>query len=99
MKRSVDPESRSVLYNLVDIRFYLWILDQVRDGKGLSTLNPAPFLEGGLFSVSPKISTLKLGISGNRKKAKNIILDKIIQSISIPGSTLNIPFRSNCTGK
>jgi len=83
----------------VDIRSYLWILNQVRDGKGLSALNPAPFVEGGLFSVSPKMGTLKLGISGNRKKPKTIILDKIIQSISIPGSTLNIPFRSNWTGK
>jgi len=70
-------------------------LKQVSDGKGLSALNPALFVEGGLFSVSPKIGTLKLGIIGNRKKAKNIILDKIIQSISIPGSTLNIPFRTD----
>ena len=76
MKRSVDPVSRSVLYNLVDIRSLLWILDQVRDGKGLSALNPAPFVEGGLFSVSPKMGTLKLGISGNRKKPKIFYLTK-----------------------
>jgi hypothetical protein len=84
-----------VLYNLVDIRSYLWILDQVRDGKGLSDLNPPPFVEGGLFSVSPKMGRLKLSIRGNRKKPNIILLDKIIQSISIPSSTLNIPFRSN----
>ena len=76
VKLSLGPESRSVLYNLVDIRSYLWILDQVRDGKGLSVLNPAPFVVGGLFSVSPKMGTLKLGISGNRKKPKILYLTK-----------------------
>ena len=70
VKLSLGPESRSVLYNLVDIRSYLWILDQVMDGKGLPALNLAPFVEGGLFSVSPKMGTLKLGISGNHKKPK-----------------------------
>ena len=76
VKLSLGPESRSVLYNLVDIRSYLWILDQVRNGKGLSALNPAPFVEGGLFSVSPKMGTLKLGKSGNRKKLKILYLTK-----------------------
>ena len=67
VKLSLGPESRSVLYNLVDIRSYLWILDQVRDGKGLPAFNPAPFVEGGLFSVFPKMGMLKLGTSSNRK--------------------------------
>jgi hypothetical protein len=46
------------------------------DGKGLPALNLAPFVEGGLFSVFPKIGTLKLGISGNHKKLKILYLTK-----------------------
>jgi len=33
-------------------------------------------VEGGLFSVSPKMGTLKLGIIGNHKKLKILYLTK-----------------------
>jgi hypothetical protein len=44
--------------------------------KDCLPLNPAPFVEGGLFSVFPKMGTLKLGIIGNRKKLKILYLTK-----------------------
>lgn len=66
----------SCVYNLVDIHSYLWILDQVRYGKGLSALNPVPIVEVVSFSVSTKMETLKLCISGNRIKLNIFFLTK-----------------------